>query len=131
MIYIIKKISKYYKKFFLFLSLILISISCILYWNINHLQAQTIDSRFPDLQIHNLPYSFEEWQNNNEEENNYFEDIEISPLGYLVWSDFPIKVYIDYPLNPDENVASDRRFLQWVDIVTTGIKDWEATTDQL
>jgi predicted Zn-dependent protease len=66
----------------------------------------------------------EKWQD-QQDKGDYFSLIENNLFGYLIFSNFPLKVYLEHPINPDPNVASDQRFLQWVEIVKSGIKDWE------
>ncbi|WP_204104431.1 MULTISPECIES: peptidase [Spirulina sp. CCY15215] len=47
---------------------------------------------FPPARSHPLPLSLEQWQNPT---GDYFDRIEPTPLGYLVWSDFPVKIYLE------------------------------------
>ncbi len=112
------------KKTFFLISLIIVTFACIFCFQKPNLQAQSLDPRFPLSQIHPLPPSLEQWQD-SENQGDYFDLTETTSFGYLIWSNFPIKVYLDHPINPDPNIAEDQRFIQWVDIVKTGIKDWE------
>ena len=66
-------------------------------------------SNLPPLQVHALPQSLATWETNNQ--GDYFNEIESTPLGYLVWSQFPLKVYVDSV--PPENTAANHRFQQW------------------
>ncbi|MGF1480046.1 MAG: peptidase [Cyanophyceae cyanobacterium] len=80
-------------------------------------QAQTT---LPTLQSHPLPPSLAQWQATEE---NYFSAVASTPVGYLIWSEFPVKVYLERP--PLTNAAaSTQRFQQWVDAVQSAIQEW-------
>jgi predicted Zn-dependent protease len=81
------------------------------------------NSRLPALKVHNLPISLISLEGNNQQ-GDYFEAIKPSVLGYLIWSDFPVKIYLDRPENPDDNSSSNMRFRQWVTAVETAIQEW-------
>lgn len=80
------------------------------------------NSDLPSLQVHSLPKSLENWQD-EVNRGNYFDQVESTPLGYLVWSRFPVKVYVEKPVN-SENTAAERRFQQWVAAVKKAIAEW-------
>lgn len=61
-------------------------------------------------QIHPLPLTLEKWQNNNQ--SDYFDQIKPTKYGYLIWSKFPVKVFID---KQDKN---------WVNSVTQAVQEW-------
>jgi predicted Zn-dependent protease len=84
-----------------------------------HSQPQDI-SNLPSAQVHALPQSLATWKQNNQ--GNYFKQIESTPLGYLVWSQFPLKVYVDSV--PPENTAANQRFQQWTEIARKAIAEW-------
>lgn len=69
-------------------------------------------------------------------ENNYFDQIQPTNLGYLLWSEFPVKVYIDLPSHLDQTIASDGRLIRWGQAVHQGIEEWgryfplQVTADQ-
>jgi predicted Zn-dependent protease len=66
----------------------------------------------PELKTHPLPANLARWQDNNNQ-GDYFEAVEISPVGALIWSRFPVKVY----------VQSDRS--SWLSLVQQAIADWQ------
>ena len=74
-------------------------------------------------QVHPLPPSLAQWQPNNSMDN-YFSQVEPTPVGYLVWSEFPVQVWIQRPENPDEDTGSTRRFRKWVEAVGSGVVEW-------
>jgi len=65
----------------------------------------------PDLQVHSLPASLDRWQ--AEDQGDYFEQIEPIAAGYLIWSRFPIRVFVE---------PSDRP--NWADAVQQAIAEW-------
>ena len=77
----------------------------------------------PKPQVHSLPPVLEKWQENLEP-GDYFDEITPTPLGYLIFSIFPIQVYLDKPENLADASASTQRFQQWVAAVREGIEEW-------
>ncbi|MDJ1178874.1 peptidase [Roseofilum sp. BLCC_M91] len=71
--------------------------------------------RFPQAQVHPLPPSLEKWHD-REDSGNYFEAIKRLDVGYLIWSEFPVQVYLDFD-SPDR---------PWVEAVTQAIEQWQA-----
>lgn len=68
---------------------------------------------FPLARSHPLPPSLEQWHNPT---GDYFDRIEPTPLGYLVWSDFPVKIYLE----PDDRSANQK----WTQAVRAAIAQW-------
>lgn len=79
------------------------------------------NSELPDLQVHPLPQFLKDWQDSSAS-GNYFEQIESTPLGYLVWTQFPVKVYVES--TSAENTAAIKRFQQWTATVRQAIAEW-------
>jgi predicted Zn-dependent protease len=88
--------------------------------------SQAVSSQPPDpdnlpsLKVHTLPQSLALWEQNNQ--GDYFDQIETTPLGYLVWSKFPLKIYVD-SVTP-ENTAANQRFQQWTATARKAIAEW-------
>lgn len=82
-----------------------------------------LEEHLPPLQIHPLPTSLINWEDTTNSDD-YFDEIQSTLDGYLIWSEFPIKVYFDRPLNPDDPAATTRRFNQWVTAIETAINEW-------
>ena len=80
------------------------------------------DSELPDLQVHPLPQFLEDWQDLSNS-GDYFEQIKSTPLGYLVWSQFPVKIYVEESTGT-ENTAANSRFQQWTAAVRKAIAEW-------
>lgn len=76
----------------------------------------------PDLQVQPLPQFLKDWQDSSAS-GNYFKEIEATPLGYLVWTQFPVKVYVEESPNI-ENTAASKRFQQWTVTVRQAIAEW-------
>jgi predicted Zn-dependent protease len=77
---------------------------------------------FPPLQVHTLPPSLANFRSS--QTDDYFDQVIPSPLGHLIWSEFPIKVYLDQSPSPQDSSASNQRFLQWTQAVRQAIADW-------
>ena len=77
-------------------------------------------SNLPPAKVHALPQSLATWEINNQ--GDYFKQIKSTPLGYLVWSQFPLKVYVD-SVTP-ENTAANQRFQQWTETARKAIAEW-------
>ncbi|WP_421656222.1 hypothetical protein [Leptothermofonsia sp. ETS-13] len=53
-------------------------------------------SNLPPLQAHPLPPSLEKWQD-RQNAGDYFDQIKPVDVGYLIWSKFPVTVFIEPP----------------------------------
>ncbi|WP_242032666.1 peptidase [Oscillatoria sp. FACHB-1406] len=80
--------------------------------------AATPPQNLPLLQVYPLPPQLERWQD-SEQQGDYFDAIKPTAVGYLIWSSFPIKVYIEPPNDP-----ADRRFQGWFKAVETAVTEW-------
>ncbi|GBF82688.1 peptidase [Aphanothece sacrum] len=91
--------------------------------SLSQVQADDLTSSLPPPKIHPLPSTLAQWQNDQNTED-YFEQVTETLVGYLIWSKFPINVYLDRPPNPDDTAASTRRFVEWSEAVTEAIAQW-------
>ncbi|MDE5077871.1 MAG: peptidase, partial [Trichodesmium sp. St2_bin6] len=71
----------------------------------------------PSLKVYPLPETLAQWQDPSGS-GDYFDQIEVQDVGYLIWSQFPIKVYVESSDN-DES-----RSRQWVNTVVDAIWEW-------
>jgi predicted Zn-dependent protease len=78
----------------------------------------------PPLKAHPLPEILEKWQD-KDNLGDYFSEITPSSFGYLIWSQFPVKVYADHPLSSDPTLASEKRFQQWTNAVLKTFEEWK------
>jgi predicted Zn-dependent protease len=79
----------------------------------------------PTLQAHSLPSSLAKWKDSNQQ-GDYFNLIKTTPVGYLIWSQFPITVYIEKPTTIRDDSAKQIRFQQWLNAVKSAIKEWDS-----
>jgi predicted Zn-dependent protease len=86
-------------------------------------KAKEFAAYFPPLQVHPLPPTLLRWETDTHV-GDYFSEVKSTAAGYLVWSEFPVKIYLDRPENFQDTSASDRRFQQWVNAVEQAIQEW-------
>lgn len=84
--------------------------------------AQTLPS-LPISQSHPLPPGLAHWSDTNQQ-GDYFDQIQPTPLGYLVWSQFPIQVYIEPP-TALSGTGGDRSQI-WFDAVVQAVQEWNS-----
>lgn len=85
--------------------------------------SPALPASFPVPQVHPLPTTLIQWQDTTGA-GDYFSKIKLTPVGYLVWSQFPVKIYVERPKDPDESSASVQRFQEWVDAVLQAVREW-------
>ncbi len=103
---------------------IAVLIITIILGNITVLSQSSSDS-LPALQVHPLPESLASWENPSNT-GDYFNKVQSTPLGYLIWSQFPVKVYLEKPTDSENLSASDRRWQEWVITVKQAISEWNS-----
>lgn len=89
----------------------------------------------PALATHPLPGTLEQWQPASKDTRDYFTEIKASPLGYLIWSEFPVTVF--YPeLEPYLSPNQVQQQTKWQNAVQQAIAAWsvylpiQKTSDQ-
>lgn len=85
------------------------------------------DASLPALQSHPLPPSLSQWQDPNHQ-GDYFDAVQPTPVGYLIWSTFPVKVYLQPPdAEPDleQDLAQTERSKAWYEAVSQALQEWE------
>ncbi|NET05455.1 MAG: peptidase [Merismopedia sp. SIO2A8] len=83
------------------------------------------ESSLPVPKTHPLPETLAQWQDLSVS-GDYFSEVETTPLGYLIWSEFPVKIYWERPNEAILSPSSLRRFQEWVDAVTKAVEEWSA-----
>jgi predicted Zn-dependent protease len=68
--------------------------------------------------IHPLPPTLAQWQDKTNS-GDYFDQITSTQVGYLIWSQFPVKVQIEKPIGISETKAQ-----LWVDSVLQTVQEW-------
>ena len=77
---------------------------------------------FP-LQAHPLPSTLATWK--TAQTDDYFGQVEVVPVGYLVWSKFPITVYIQPPTATERATPfTEQRSRGWVQAVSQAVQEW-------
>lgn len=84
---------------------------------------QEIQSRLPSAMVHPLPESLTNWDA-GAADGSYFDQVQPSTFGYLVWSRFPIRVYLES--NSLGGGMGDRPDVRqaWSTAVQTAISAW-------
>ena len=72
----------------------------------------------PPQNTHPLPSSLSKWQD-DKNNGDYFSQIKPSKYGYLVWSQFPVKVYLEAP-----NITNSNQSQQWINVVSQTVEEW-------
>jgi predicted Zn-dependent protease len=86
-------------------------------------QANEREFSLPPLQIHPLPATLVQWQD-HQNLGDYFSQIQATPAGYLIWSEFPIKIYLYLPVNSNPMNATTIRLQKWAQLVRQAIQEW-------
>ncbi|MEB3178012.1 MAG: peptidase [Nostocaceae cyanobacterium] len=68
--------------------------------------------------IHPLPPTLVQWQNNSNS-GDYFDQVQPTQAGYLIWSRFPVKVYVETP-----RVVSSQQANSWFNSVSQIVEEW-------
>ncbi|MCF2147749.1 peptidase [Desmonostoc muscorum LEGE 12446] len=69
---------------------------------------------------HPLPPTLAHWEDNTNS-GDYFSQVTTTQVGYLVWSQFPIKVYVETP-----KAVSEKQAQTWVRSVLQAVQEWSA-----
>lgn len=69
---------------------------------------------------HPLPPTLAQWQ--DDQSGDYFSQVKPTEVGYLVWSQFPIKVYIQQP----QEISSTDQAKKWFNSVLQAVQEWNA-----
>lgn len=86
--------------------------------------AQTVKDDLP-LQVHPLPPTLAQWHD-PQATGNYFDQIQPVQVGYLVWSTFPVQVFVQ-PVEPNPpNAFTAQRSQAWVEAVLQAIQEWNS-----
>jgi predicted Zn-dependent protease len=68
--------------------------------------------------FHPLPPTLESWQDKTNS-GDYFDQIQTTNIGYLIWSQFPINVKIETPTG-----INDKQAQLWVNSILQAVQDW-------
>lgn len=84
------------------------------------LLASLPTASFPTPKPHPLPPTLAKWQDNTNS-GDYFAQITATQVAYLVWSQFPIKVYVETP-----TAINSQQAQAWVNSVLQAVQEWNA-----
>lgn len=76
------------------------------------------DIVLPAAQVHPLPTSLSQRYDNNQDD--YFNAVQPTPVGYLIWSKFPVQVYVQPPDLSDPTGRSHT----WYEAVDRALQEW-------
>lgn len=82
-------------------------------------EAEPAKTVLPNPQVHPLPTSLSQWQD-LDYQGDYFDQVRPTSVGYLIWSDFPVKVYIQSP----DSVDNTGRSQAWYEVVRQALQEW-------
>ncbi|NJM69118.1 MAG: peptidase [Scytonema sp. RU_4_4] len=70
------------------------------------------------LKPHPLPPTLTKWQDSTNS-SDYFSQVTPTQVGYLVWSQFPVRVYIESP-----QAVNSKQAEQWLNTVLQAVQEW-------
>ena len=70
----------------------------------------------PDPEVHPLPPTLANWQDSTDS-GDYFDQVKPPSFGHLLWSKFPIQVYVERP-------ADGNKSEEWVAAVLEVVREW-------
>ena len=79
------------------------------------------DTSLPELKTYPLPESLENYRSSSTD--NYFSQIQTHKVGSLIWTEFPIQIYVESPAD-DLSISALEKFKQWQKAVQAGIDLW-------
>lgn len=72
------------------------------------------------LSPHPLPPTLAQWEDKTNS-GDYFAEVQKTQVGYLIWSKFPIRVYVEPPKTINEKQSE-----AWVNNVLSAVQEWSA-----
>jgi predicted Zn-dependent protease len=89
--------------------------------------ADPLPPKLPPLQVHPLPQTLANWRD-RDRQGDYFDQIQPLPIGALVWSRFPVKVYVESAEDPAPNKGAkklDPQAQAWTQAVIQAVAEWQ------
>lgn len=79
---------------------------------------------FPSANPHPLPPSLAIWQD-RQQSGDYFDQVQPAIIGYLIWTQFPVMVYVQPPTEAETaSPFTAKRAQTWVKAVQQAVQDW-------
>lgn len=85
--------------------------------------SASLPTALPPLESHPLPSKLVQWQDVTHS-GDYFSQVKPTEVGYLVWSQFPIKVYVEPRASLSEQSAEAEKSRKWVEAVLQAVREW-------
>ena len=80
--------------------------------------------RVPPLQSHPLPESLKQWQYRLATGADYVDSLDNLPIGGLVWTDFPVRVYVGDRASLNLSELPGGQYQRWQEAVHQSLEDW-------
>ena len=113
----------------LFSGAIALVISLVIVANVQDMlsaQPSTAFATLPNAQIHPLPSTLAQWRD-PQQSGDYFDQVQAVAVNYLVWSTFPVRVYVEPPTAAEQvNPFTAKRARIWVTAVEKAVQEWNA-----
>lgn len=99
-------------------SLAVCCFSLIIFSEVNTPAASlsSLPNSFPPPQVHPLPPTLANWQDSTDS-GDYFDQVKPPNVGHLLWSKFPIQVYVERPVDANKSE-------EWVAAVLDVVREW-------
>ena len=90
-----------------------------------HVKAESalVAPPLPLPQIHPLPSRLASWRR-TQASGDYFDQVAPTDVGYLIWSDFPVQIFVEGHANPTANPAELERARIWQEAILQAVKEW-------
>ncbi|AFY43179.1 peptidase [Nostoc sp. PCC 7107] len=72
----------------------------------------------PTPRLHPLPATLLQWKD-SQNSGDYFSQVVTTEVGYLIWSQFPVRVYVERP-----KTISNQQAETWVKSVVQAVQEW-------
>ncbi|MEA5506852.1 peptidase [Halotia wernerae UHCC 0503] len=79
---------------------------------------KSLSTSLPFPKPHPLPPKLLHWQDSTNS-GDYFSQIATTKVGYLVWSQFPIRVYVETP-----QAVNSKQIQAWINSVLQAVQEW-------
>ncbi len=87
-------------------------------------QPSTAFTTLPSAQIHPLPSNLAQWRD-PQQSGDYFDQVQAVVVNYLVWSTFPVTVYVEPPTDAEQtNPFTAKRARTWITAVEKAVQEW-------
>jgi len=92
--------------------------SLIIFTQVNTPAASlsSLPNSLPNPQVHPLPPTLANWQDSTDS-GDYFDQVKPPNFGHLLWSKFPIQVYVERPVDANKSE-------EWVGAVLDVVREW-------